>query len=270
MSEKTERKEPIKLSRRQFLRGAGAIIGGTAVSSAFILTACGQEMQVIKTVTTTAPGATGTVTATTTAPGNTVTSTTGTTAVQEIVKYVCPICGAEYDSLDLLKDHVDTYHQVTSIALPKSAYIQWDPNECAACSRCLMACAAVHSGSVALQLSGVKWVDKQEFYGFEPRMPLFCQQCTYPECYYACPTHAIEIDSTTGARYVNEAKCNGCGICEQACPFDVPRVQVDVTEPIATRKAFKCDLCKDRENGPACIEVCNRQALKLVSAEGRL
>lgn len=64
MSEKERKGEYGKLSRRDFLKDAGIVVGGAAVSSAFLLTACGKE-----TVTTTAPGSTVTKTVT---KGNTV------------------------------------------------------------------------------------------------------------------------------------------------------------------------------------------------------
>jgi Fe-S-cluster-containing hydrogenase component 2 len=152
------------------------------------------------------------------------------------------------------------------ISIPKSGYIEWNPEECAACSRCLMACAAIHEGAISPALSAIKWEENDYLYGFRYRKPLFCQQCTYPECYFACPQGAIEIDETTGARYINEQKCDGCGICVEACPFDPPRINIDR----GGAKAIKCDLCKDRANGPACVEVCNRQALKFITAERRV
>ena len=49
MSEKEETKQ---ISRRQFLRNAGIVVGGTAVGSSVLLAACGGE-EVTKTVTKT-------------------------------------------------------------------------------------------------------------------------------------------------------------------------------------------------------------------------
>jgi hypothetical protein len=45
-----EEKEPTRISRREFLKDAGIVVGGTAVSSAFLLTACNRD-EVTKTVT---------------------------------------------------------------------------------------------------------------------------------------------------------------------------------------------------------------------------
>lgn len=149
----------------------------------------------------------------------------------------------------------------------KSGYINWDPDKCASCGRCLMACAAYREGAVAPQLSAIKWVENDFLYGFRFRKPLFCKQCDSPECYYACPKkdEALCIDSATGARYINKDKCIGCGSCVEACPFDESRINLDKE----TNKAIKCDLCKDRAGGPVCVEVCDREALTFVSKERR-
>jgi Fe-S-cluster-containing hydrogenase component 2 len=34
-------------------------------------------------------------------------------------------------------------------------------------------------------------------------------------------------------------------------------------------KAIKCDLCKDRKDGPVCVELCLTHALSLVPRERR-
>lgn len=266
MSEKDKKKKNLKtFSRREFLKDAG-ILAGASVSSAFFLTSCGEETEITKTVTTTAPGTTSIVT--NTAPAGTATATQTAT----VSRFICPICEGEFDSLSALKTHVEEYHPGEGQVIIKSGYIKWSPDECAACSRCLMACAAYHNGAVAPQLSAIKWEENDYFYGFRFRKPLFCQQCTQPECYFACPLkdEALCIDETTGTRYINQDKCNGCGICVEACPFEVPRISIDMSVPIAERKAFKCDLCKDRNGEPVCVEVCNRQALTFVSNEGRI
>jgi len=103
MSEE-EQKTPKTISRREFLKDAGIVVGGTAVGSAFFLSACGKEVEVTKTVTTTAPGTTSTVT--TTAAGST----------QTITKYTCPVCSQEFSSLDALKNHFDEAHEEGAVA----------------------------------------------------------------------------------------------------------------------------------------------------------
>jgi len=60
------------LSRRDFLKDAGLVVGGAAIGSTVLLAACAGEPETT-TVTSTAPGTTSTTTVT--GPGSTVTST---------------------------------------------------------------------------------------------------------------------------------------------------------------------------------------------------
>jgi aerobic-type carbon monoxide dehydrogenase small subunit (CoxS/CutS family) len=83
-----KKKTPEEISRREFLKDAGLLVGGAAIGSGVILAACGDgdgatvtetdTVTATKTVTSTAPG--DTVTVTTTAGEVTKTVTTTTTA----------------------------------------------------------------------------------------------------------------------------------------------------------------------------------------------
>jgi carbon-monoxide dehydrogenase small subunit len=105
MSEEKEiKKDRAGITRRKFLKDAGIVVGGTAIGSAFFLSACGEKVEVTKTVTTTAPGATITTTVPGT-PGGTATET------KTVTKYICPVCSQEFDTLDALKAHFDSAHE---------------------------------------------------------------------------------------------------------------------------------------------------------------
>jgi carbon-monoxide dehydrogenase iron sulfur subunit len=69
----------------------------------------------------------------------------------------------------------------------------------------------------------------------------------------------MSIDSETGVRYINEEECIKCGSCYRACPFSPSLVWV--TEANDKKRYYKCDLCRGREDGPICEEVCPRGAL---------
>ena len=86
-----------------------------------------------------------------------------------------------------------------------------------------------------------------------------CQQCTHPDCYHACPTldEAICIDESTGTVYIDEDLCLGCEECVDACPFDPARIKFNDAKNVVS----KCDLCRDREDGPICVEYCPVDAL---------
>lgn len=133
-----------------------------------------------------------------------------------------------------------------------------DESACSSCGTCELVCATVHEGDASPSLRRI-WMDR---FPFEARyIALTCQQCDYPECYFACPLkdEALCIDSATGARYINGDNCTGCKLCIEACPFDPPRINFDTDRNIAV----KCDLCKDRANGPACVEFCTTQCITL-------
>jgi aerobic-type carbon monoxide dehydrogenase small subunit (CoxS/CutS family) len=109
MSEEKEiKKDRAGITRRKFLKDAGIVVGGTAIGSAFFLSACGEKVEVTKTVTTTAPGATITTTAPGT-PGGTATET------KTVTKYICPVCSQEFDTLDALKAHFDSAHEKEAV-----------------------------------------------------------------------------------------------------------------------------------------------------------
>jgi hypothetical protein len=96
MTEKTKR-ELKEISRREFLKDAGLLVGGTAIGSSIILSACSAEAETTTitqtqtaTITSTAPGETVTSTVTSMLPRDTVTSTTTTASLQSVARFICP------------------------------------------------------------------------------------------------------------------------------------------------------------------------------------
>jgi aerobic-type carbon monoxide dehydrogenase small subunit (CoxS/CutS family) len=110
MPEKEKEIESGQISRRQFIKGAGIVVGGTAVGSAFLLSACGGGDGTTTTVTRTTTATqtqTATQTVTTTAGGST---QTVTTTAAGMTKYVCPFDNQEFDTLAALRAHLEAEH----------------------------------------------------------------------------------------------------------------------------------------------------------------
>lgn len=147
---------------------------------------------------------------------------------------------------------------------PKSGAVVHNPAACTACGICEVACSLWHEGTAG-PASARTNIIRDAFTAKHSQIS--CQQCLYPGCYYACPSRdkALCIDSATGARYINEDECNGCGLCIDACPFDPPRIKFNEKKKVA----FKCDLCRGREEGPVCVEYCPFQALTLLTKDKR-
>jgi formate dehydrogenase iron-sulfur subunit len=83
-------------------------------------------------------------------------------------------------------------------------------------------------------------------------LPYNCMHCANPPCARACPVGAIKV-TREGAVVISKDECVGCGYCETACMFNVPK------RSFTDGKIYKCTFCVDRiQNGmpPACVEVC--------------
>lgn len=120
-----------------------------------------------------------------------------------------------------------------------SVYI--DIDRCIGCRTCEAACQMEHDGQGHINVHYVEDL---------AAVPIFCRHCEEAYCTTACITGALYKDGEITA--FDASKCSGCGLCTLACPFGV--VWTD-------RIAHKCDLCRDREGGPACINACPAQAL---------
>ena len=130
---------------------------------------------------------------------------------------------------------------------------------CTGCGTCELVCAASHGAVIGPSVRRI-WLER-DVSGTTFNVSA-CLQCDYPVCYFACPEkdRALCIDGYTKARFINPESCPpGCIACVEACPLSPSRVNYDAE----TQAALMCDLCKDRLNGPACIEYCPAQCLEL-------
>jgi len=137
--------------------------------------------------------------------------------------------------------------------------IEHDPSLCSGCSVCTLMCSLYHEGETNLALSRNEIIRNP----FEGSYSMdVCRQCLSSSCYEACPQKgsALCIDEETGVKYVNSEECVGCGECTRACPQKTPGIKLNTDKEVA----FKCDLCRGRDNGPLCVEYCGQKALTIV------
>jgi Fe-S-cluster-containing dehydrogenase component len=98
--------------------------------------------------------------------------------------------------------------------------------------------------------------------------------CVDPACAAACMLGSLKKDEITGIVSYNPDYCVGCRFCMMSCPFNVPKFEFDSPTP----DIVKCEMCRHRVNdaatqtadgftryprgqGPACCEVCPREAV---------
>ncbi len=72
--------------------------------------------------------------------------------------------------------------------------------------------------------------------------PLFCRNCEDAPCIAACPEGALSRTSK-GIVIVNNRKCNGTGVCVEACPYNAIHIHPDTGKAI---KCIQCGQCVDR------------------------
>jgi len=87
---------------------------------------------------------------------------------------------------------------------------------------------------------------------------LNCRLCEDAPCITACPRKALSRSEVNGVILVEDQLCNGCGWCIKSCDFGAIALDPKPTVKI-------CDLCADREAGPACIEWCPEDALEMMT-----
>ncbi len=148
-----------------------------------------------------------------------------------------------------------------------------DEGSCVRCGHCAWSCAASHDDGVSRLVRRGDKILTRATTGDDPLLvPSSCQHCDNPACMPDCPTGAVGRDPR-GEVFIREDLCTGCGNCAKGCPWDniqmAPRrAGGDVAERAPGRTkdvAVKCDLCKGRSGGPACVASCPTGAIARVN-----
>jgi Fe-S-cluster-containing dehydrogenase component len=146
---------------------------------------------------------------------------------------------------------------ITPDKLPNTrAWLVTDPTTCVGCRTCEIVCSLSHDDICQPSLSRIHTT-------YDPTgslskicvMPEACKQCNMADCYLACEYDALTLDKKTGARIIDPAKCEGCGECFEACPWDM------VVYNEAKGIYSKCDLCG---GDPQCVKYCPADAIKFI------
>ncbi len=218
-----EEKISEEVSRRNFLKNAGLLVGGAVLASATLTSCTGPE------------GATGAA---------------GVAGPQ----------GEKGEKGDK-GDKGDTgaagapapaFVLPVKVALSKGV-ITVDKELCNGCMTCVLTCSLQNAGTGSFELSRMHMAASTQYVFDAYAEP--CQQCVDPECLRYCPAKAIKVDENTGARVIDEKLCIGCQTCIAHCPYTPARISFNKQ----TNKATKCTLC---DGDPACVKACPTGALQ--------
>ncbi len=141
---------------------------------------------------------------------------------------------------------------------PDASFVVCDPDLCVGCQLCEFACAAVKDKSANILRSRIRVLRHEPIL----MISVACRACADPACVRVCPQEgALAVNADTSLIDVDNALCDGCGWCIDACPFGAV-----VLDP-ETKRVVICDLCTDRAEGPACVEMCSKDALEVTTPE---
>ena len=136
----------------------------------------------------------------------------------------------------------------------------FDQTRCTGCHTCVVACKDWHD--LPAELVKWRWVKTYEEGTFPDvrvsHVSSSCNHCEKPACAEACPEEAICKRDSDGVVLIDAAKCTGCRICEDACPYGA------ISFNDEKDKAEKCNLCSHRIEGgvePFCVICCEGQAI---------
>ena len=135
-------------------------------------------------------------------------------------------------------------------------YVNVDINKCTGCRVCEYVCSVEKNKSFNPTRSRIRVI---RIYP-HTNAALNCRMCEDAPCVPACPRKALTQSPENGVILIDDNLCDGCGWCVKACEFGAIALDPKPTVRI-------CDLCSEREEGPACIEWCPEQALELTSAD---
>lgn len=129
-----------------------------------------------------------------------------------------------------------------------------DPSRCIGCNACVEACGEcdTHAGVSMIHLEQIQREDTVQ------TTPIICMHCEDPACAAVCPADAIKKTPDGVVQSSLKPRCIGCTNCVYACPFGVPKYDVQVDQ------MMKCDMCYDRTSvglKPMCATVCPSGAL---------
>jgi Fe-S-cluster-containing dehydrogenase component len=154
---------------------------------------------------------------------------------------------------------------------PDAMGMLYDATLCVGCRACVARCKEANKlPPDARKIDGVtydapddlSWTNKTVIRlhreeGKSSFMKAQCMHCVDPACVSVCMLGALH-KSERGVVAYRKDRCLGCRYCQVACAYNIPKFQWHSAVP----QIVKCEMCRTREGGPACAEICPREAIR--------
>ena len=146
--------------------------------------------------------------------------------------------------------------------------------KCVGCHDCQIGCKDEHCGNDWMPYAkpqpdtGQFWMKLNQYErGAIPHvkvtyLPVLCQHCDNAPCMGACTTEGAIYKRADGLVIINPAKCNGCGECVDACPYDAIFFNAELK---IAQKCTGCAHLLDRKwpiDVPRCVDNCHCEVLQ--------
>jgi Fe-S-cluster-containing dehydrogenase component len=149
-----------------------------------------------------------------------------------------------------------------------------DLTKCTGCHDCQIGCKDEHCGNDWMPYAkpqpdtGQFWMKLNQYErGARPHvkvshLPVLCQHCDNAPCMTACKTEGAIYKREDGLVIIDPAKCNGCGDCVDACPYDTIFFNKDLN---LAQKCTGCAHLIDRKwpiAVPRCMDNCHVDVIR--------
>lgn len=134
----------------------------------------------------------------------------------------------------------------------------FDSATCSGCRTCQVACKDKNRLDVGTIFREVSSYES----GSYPDAKIYhysasCNHCENPACVAACASGAM-YKAEDGTVICDTELCDGCGMCVEICPYQVPKM-------LPSGKVGKCDACaylRAKGENPACVDACLMRCLE--------
>lgn len=128
-----------------------------------------------------------------------------------------------------------------------------EEEKCVGCHLCQLVCSTAWQRVFNPEKANLRIVED----GFPEKFTArICIQKEDGECIKVCPTGALYWDASKKIVAYDKDKCNSCGECVDACPYDAIFTHPEIDG------ILKCDLCHGAKV-QQCVTYCPREALRV-------